>query len=242
MKYKYYIIFIFLYGCATESSRNSIKTSFSTSGFAYIYNDLDYVNKIISKKLDNNIIQIAHSTLKVGTMVEITNPKNDKKIILKINKKIKYPELYSILITKKVSEELKLNEELPFVEISEIKKNKSFVAKKTAMFKEEKKLPNKAPVTNVLIDNISKTTKKNEANELKFSILIADFYSEESAKLLRKNLIYTTGLKMLKLQINKLNNNRFILIAGPYKALNLLKNDYIELKLYGFEKLEFQIK
>ena len=231
-----------MYGCATESSRNSIKTSFSTSGFAYIYNDLDYVNKIISKKLDNNIIQIAHSTLKVGTMVEITNPKNDKKIILKINKKIKYPELYSILITKKVSEELKLNEELPFVEISEIKKNKSFVAKKTAMFKEEKKLPNKAPVTNVLIDNISKTTKKNEANELKFSILIADFYSEESAKLLRKNLINTTGLKMLKLQINKLNNNRFILIAGPYKALNLLKNDYIELKLYGFEKLEFQIK
>ena len=101
-----------MYGCATESSRNSIKTSFSTSGFAYIYNDLDYVNKIISKKLDNNIIQIAHSTLKVGTMVEITNPKNDKKIILKINKKIKYPELYSILITKKVSEELKLNEEL----------------------------------------------------------------------------------------------------------------------------------
>ena len=242
MKYKYYIIFIFLYGCATESSRNSIKTSFSATGFAYIYNDLDYVNKIISKKLDNNIIQVAHNTLKVGTTVQITNPKNNKKIILKINKKIKYPDLYSILITQKVSKELKLNQELPFVEINEIKKNKSFIAKKTVMFKEEKRLPNKAPVTNVLINNISKTTKKNETNNLKFSILIADFYSEESAKLLRKNIINTTALKMQKLQINKLNNNRFKLIAGPYKALNLLKNDYIELKLYGFEELEFQIK
>ena len=231
-----------LYGCATDTSKNFIKTSFSASGFAYIYNDLDYSNKIITKKLDKNINQVAHNKLKVGTTVQLTNPNNDKKIILKINKKIKYPDLYSILITQKVSDELELNQELPFVEINEIKKNKSFVARKTVMFNEEKKIPNKAPVTNVLINNISKTSKKTKVNDLQFSILIADFYSEESAKLLRKNLINATALKKNMLQINKLNNNRFNLVAGPYKALNLLKNDYIDLKKYGFEELEFQIK
>ena len=45
-------------------------------------------------------------------------------------KRIKYPDFYKILITKPVAEELDLNISLPILEIFEIKKNKSFVAKK----------------------------------------------------------------------------------------------------------------
>ena len=38
----------------------------------------------------------------------------------------------------------------------EVKKNKSFVAKKTKIFKEEEKIHNNAPVESVTINNISK--------------------------------------------------------------------------------------
>ena len=62
----------------------------------------------------------------------ITNPKNNKSITLKVSKKVKYPDFFKALITRKVSQKLELNPELPFVDIQERVKNKSFVAKKAA--------------------------------------------------------------------------------------------------------------
>ena len=53
-----------------------------------------------------------------------------KNIVLKNTKRIKYPDFYKILITKPVAENLKLDLDLPILDIIEIKKNKSFVAKK----------------------------------------------------------------------------------------------------------------
>ena len=66
------------------------------------------------------------------------------------------------------------------VEIIEIKKNKSFVAPETKIFKEEKNKFN-APVQTVKIDNIS----KNKSVDKKISketlyIVIAQFYSKET--------------------------------------------------------------
>ena len=54
---------------------------------------------------------------------------------------------------------MNLNKDLPLVEILEIKKNKSFVAKKAKIFNEEKKISSNAPVTSVQISNISKKRK-----------------------------------------------------------------------------------
>ena len=48
---------------------------------------------------------------------------------------------------------------MPMVEVIEIKKNKSFVAAKTKIFKEEEKIHNNAPVETVKINNISKNSK-----------------------------------------------------------------------------------
>ena len=63
------------------------------------------------------------------------------------------------------SNKLNIEQKLPFVEILEIKKNKSFVAQKAKIFKEEKKISSNAPVTSVKISNISKnkTRKKNHS-------------------------------------------------------------------------------
>ena len=53
-----------------------------------------------------------------------------KSIKLKVTKKIDYPSFFNVLITKKVSDELNLNKDLPYVEITEIIKNRIAVYKK----------------------------------------------------------------------------------------------------------------
>ena len=58
------------------------------------------------------------------------------------------------MITKPVAEEINLEVDSPLVEIIEVKKNKSFIAKKTKIFKEEEKIHSNAPVETVTINNI----------------------------------------------------------------------------------------
>ena len=79
---------------------------------------------------------------------------------LKLQKKIKFSPFYKIILSKKVADKLELNREMPFVEVTERKKNKSFVAKIATTHTEEKKVKNKAPITQVKIDNISVNKKK----------------------------------------------------------------------------------
>ena len=40
------------------------------------------------------------------------------------------------------------------------------------------------------------------------------------------------------LKIKKISNKETQVISGPYKSVNLLKNDYIKLKTLGFEELD----
>ena len=44
-----------------------------------------------------------------------------------------------------------------------------------------------------------------------------------------------------KLRIKTKKTNKITLISGPYKSINLMKNDYIQLKNYGFEELDLSI-
>ena len=160
-------------------------------------------------------------------------------MVLKNTKKIEYPDFYKIIITKKVAKKLNINSELPFVEISEIKKNKSFIAKKAKIFNEEKKLPSNAPVTSVEISNISKNKnfKKSQKRE-KFFILIGSFSQKTVAKYLKNRIIKEIpNYDSKKLKIIKKSNIENNLLSGPYYTINLMKNDYILLKNLGFEEL-----
>ena len=125
----------------------------------------------------------------------------------------------------------------------EIKKNKSFIAEKAKIYNEEKKISSKAPVTLVEIANISKNKnikKKNQVDEI--FIHIATFYSIETANFLKKRIIKDVkSLEKSKLKIKKINNKETQVILGPYKTVNLLKNDYIKLKNFGFEDLDIFI-
>ena len=124
MKYKLIILLLLLTACAQNYSNSKLSMPFVSKGFAYIYNDDDFVNKIIKSKLDNNSFQIAHRKIKPGSLIKIINIKTNDSIILKNNKKMEYPEFYKILITKPVAKKLNLQEDLPLIEVVEVKKNK----------------------------------------------------------------------------------------------------------------------
>jgi len=243
MKYRLIILLFFLTSCAQNYSKSELKKPFNSKGFAYIYQEEDFINKVIKKKLDKNSLQIAHNKLRPGSLIKIINVRTNDSIILKNSKRFQYPEFYKILITKPVADKLNLQVDLPLVEVIEVKKNKSFVAKKTQIFKEEEKIHSNAPVETVTINNISKNKKsKNKAVKDKFYIIIAEFYSKNSAFLLKKRIIQElTNFDSKKLYIKSKKSNKTTLLSGPYNSINLMKNDYIQLKNFGFEELDINI-
>ena len=152
MKFKLFIFFLII-ACKPVETTYKNKSSYLKKGFAYIYNETDNNFK---KKYDSKKLIIGHNKLKIGTLVSVTNLANQKNIILKVYKKVKYPDFYTLFITEAVANKIDLDRAVPYIEVQEIKKNKSFVAKKAKMYAEEKKINSKAPVTNIKIDNISK--------------------------------------------------------------------------------------
>ncbi len=245
MKYKIIFLLLFLTSC-TSGTIQSGKSNFipySSKGFVLIYDEDYYNNKVISRKLNENQLEIGHSKIRKNSTVIITNPENNKSIKLKVYKKIKYPDFYKAVITRSVSEELDLNPDLPFVDIQERAKNKSFIAKKAITFSEEKKVLTKAPVDKIKIDNISQKTNnsKNLIKTKKYSIILGDFYSKDWADNLIE-LLVNEGIKKEVFKVKKLKKNKYQLTAGPYSTINALKTDYFKLNKYGFENLDIKQK
>ena len=242
MKYRYFLIFILILSCTNVKVNKYEKPVFNSKGFAYIYSKEDYENKVIKKNINTDEIIIAHNTVKRGVLLKVTNPNNGKNVILKNSFKLDYPDFYKVLITKPLSKEIGLNENLPYVEVEEIKRNKSFIAKKAQTHEEERQLRVKAPVEKVKISNIGKTIKKSLNKEPKFKIILGNFYSLESANLLKKRVKSESELlKNKKITILKKNKHNFEVFLGPYKTIKMMKNDYIALKQINFDEVDVKI-
>lgn len=243
MKFRYIFLIFLICSCTPHLETFNQKKPFSSKGFVYIYNHVDFEKKIIKGKMNNDLMQISHQYLKRGTLVKIINPKTKKSIVIKNTKRIQYPDFYKLLITNAVATKLELNADLPILEIIEIKKNKSFIAKKAKIFKEEEKIPSKAPVASVQISNISKNKIAKKNNKVdKIFIQIASFYSMNTAKFLMQRIIKEIpDYDNKKLKIKKINIKETHVISGPYTSVNSLKNDYIKLKKFGFEQLDIFI-
>ena len=242
MKYKYLIIFLLLLSCTTTSMNGYKKPSFSSKGFAFIYTNDDYEKKIIKKQFKTDQIVVGHNNLRRGVVIKITNPRNGKSIMAKNSFKIDYPDFYKILISKKVSKHIGLNEDFPFVEIEQIRKNKSFVAERAETFDEEKQIHDSAPVEKVNISNISKKKIKKENLKQQFVIILGNFYSLESAELLIKRIKNESQyLSDKKISILKKNKHNFEVFLGPYNTIKKIKNDYIALKQINFDEVDLKI-
>ncbi len=234
MKYRL-IILLFLVSCANFSTHSDRKSGYSSTGFVYIENSTP-------ANLEKDLFFISHNKLRVGTKIKIINPENKKSLEVTVKKKIKYDGFYKALISKSIAEELKLSLEFPFVEINEIKSNKSFVAKKATTDIEEKKIANKAPVEEININNISKVKKNLKKKPKNYSILVAEFYNLSSAKFLKEKLaLILKDSNYQLININKVSEKKYELLMGPYNTINKLKNDYIVLNDSNFEDLDIKI-
>tara|TARA_Y100000590_G_scaffold443079_1_gene572059 strand:+ start:1885 stop:2640 length:756 start_codon:yes stop_codon:yes gene_type:complete len=242
IKINFILLFLFLFNCANlktdQLNNKKEKIYYTSNGFALIYEDYLYKDGVIHKKINNEDIIVIHSSLKKNTPIKITNPQNSISLKAKINFKSTYPEIFNILISKKAASILQLDPNNPYIEFSEIKKNKTFVAKKSNTFDEEKNVAEKAPVNEVKMDDISQQNNaetKKLKSDYNFVLVIGTFYYEKSAFDLKNELVGKT--KKNNFSVKKLSKNKYRLSVGPFKNFNSLKSTYISLNNLGFSDL-----
>lgn len=246
MKYNFFLILliVIITSCASNNYKtvnvDPILEKFSNNGFALIYNDKLYNDKIISKKMDERDLIIFQRNLRKGTSVKITNPFNSKTIIAKVGKKANYPSFNNSVVSIRISKELEIDINEPYIFIEEIRDNASFIAKKAKTFEEEKKVADKAPVDSISVNDLNDTDekkiKKKINNEFKYVIKIADFYYLNTAKQMVKRI--KSELNIKKTDINKINENKFRVFTGPYLSLKALQKAYNSIETLGFENIE----
>ena len=239
------IIFIFLLtSCSIENThfkkdKLTKKSAFKNNGFTLVYSDSLYKKKIISLKLDDRDMIIFQKNLKKNSTVKITNNKNNKSVIATVGKRADYPNFNNSVVSKRIAQAIELDLNEPYVEISEIINNSSFIAKKAKTFDEEKKVADKAPVESITINDLSLSEKKNEKkrdDKFLYIIKIADFYFQNSADLLIKRIKNDTPIKIINLE--RLSDTNYRVFLGPFDNLNSLKSSFNDISMLKFENLE----
>jgi len=239
-----FLLFIILNSCVTapvEKKDSSITTKsfFLNKGFALVYNEELYKEKLVRGKIEDRSLTILQKNLKKNTKVKITNLINSKYIIANVGKKVQYPYFYNSVISRRISENLEIDELEPYVEIKELLEGSSFIAKKAKTFDEEKNVASKSPIYDIKIKDLSKNKKKkSKVNIKKFSyiIKIADFYFEKSADQMKIRVLTETTIK--KVNINNLSKNKFRVYLGPFNNLNDLKNSFNAINVLQFDTIE----
>ena len=237
-------IFLFLTNCTTGTSvKNKLNiitvNAYSNKGFALVYNEELYKQKVINKKIPERSLIIFQKNLKTNTLVKITNILNNKSIIGTVRKNSKYPSFNNSVLSMRIAEELDLNISQPYVEILEILENSIFVSQKAKTHDEEKNVAVKAPVDSISINDLNEIKKYNERNsKIKFSytVKIADFYFNDSAILMLNRIESESTVKNTK--IKKVSNNRYRVYLGPFNNIYSLQKSYNDISILEFENIE----
>jgi len=239
----FFIFFLFITNCATENFTTKdnliFRDNFTNKGFALIYSNELYEEKIISNQLDKRSLIIFQKNLKKNTQVKITNILNNKSLVAKVGKKSKYPFFNNSVISNRIVEQLEIDIKEPYIEIEAIPEDSLFVAKKAKTFDEEKKVANKVPVNNISIDNLNNTKKnKKKHSNKKFSyfIKVADFYFNDTALIMVNRINSETEIN--ESNIKKIPNGNFRVYLGPYDNIYSLQKSYNDIKVLNFENIE----
>jgi len=271
MQFKYilYFIFLTLFACEHHSENINIKNKpedkknvvqkeeikeiqeinnkkdlinivYSNKGFALIYSeDLD---NSLEYKLNNASINILSPNLPNGTPVRITNIINGKSLITVVQNKTVLPIFYNSVITSRIVNELSINPNEPYIFIETINSNNLYVANDVKTFDEEKEVANKAPVDDIMIQNISIKPEKKESDtenfvtNFNYIIKFADFYFEDSAIMLKNRLFEEYNIE--NILIKKLSQNNFRVYKGPYKDFEKLKKGFQNIENLEFDSIE----
>ena len=224
-----------------DSSKYIFDREYTNQGFALIYDENLFNEKSISKKLDDRGLFIFHTKIRKNSFVKITNLENTKTVIAQVvsNKAI-FSNFYNSVITKRIVDELLLDENEPYVELSLISNESTFVAKKAKTFDEEKKVAQKAPVDGIIIDNLGTEVKKEilkttQSNFL-YSIKIADFYYKDSAENMIQRIKDETDIK--NPIIKKLSQTKYRVLLGPFNDIKKIQESFDKIEKLNFENLK----
>ena len=215
------------------------KSFFLIKGFALVYDEKLYKEKLIKGKIDDRSLIIFQKNLTKNTSVKITNLLNSKYIIAKVGSKKEYPSFYNSVISKRIKDELELDVAEPYIEIKEIVEGSSFISKKAKTYDEEKKVANKAPVDDIQIKELRKVEKSTiqvKKDKFNYIIKVGDFYFKKSAKFMKSRIFTETKIK--KININKLSSTKFRVFIGPYDNLNSLKKSFNAISILKFDSVE----
>ena len=247
MFYKNIILIFFcilLSNCTTTTldknkPNETIVNGYSNKGFALVYSNDLYKQKIIDKKIDERSLIIFQKKLKINTQVKITNIMNGKTIIGRVGRNSYYPSFNNSVISLRIAQELDLDVNEPYIEILEILENSIFIAQKAKTYDEEKRVAIKAPVNNISINNLNldkKKTKVSTNRKFSYTVKIADFYFKDTA-LLMLNRIKTESL-IKSPKIKKISNNKYRVYLGPFNNINSLQKSYNDIGILQFENIE----
>ena len=242
MQFKYIIIFLILiltscdaYNVNSKKLSNNFEKKYSNSGFTLIYNE-----SLDLKRLDNRSLSIFHKTLKKNSSVKVTNPLNNKSLIATVKSKDDFSNFYNSVISTRIAETLELDLNEPYIEITLISKDSTFIAKKSKTFDEEKEVAEKAPIDGIKISDLSNNRKvsnsKNEKKIFSYYIKVADFYYKKTAEMLLERIKSETSIK--KLNIIKLSETNYRVLIGPYNDINSLRESFDKMNSLYFENLE----
>ncbi len=213
---------------------------FSNRGFSLIYSHDLFEKKIIKNKIENRSLILFQKDLKKDSNVKITNLNNSKYIIAKVGSNVEYPTFYNSVISKRIADELNIDESEPYIEIKLINNSNTFLAKKAKTFDEEKKVADKAPVDSISINNLNKKSKIDKVvkkHKFNYIIKIADFYFIENAQVMLDKIKEKSKKNVPK--IKKISKNQYRVLLGPFDNINSLKRAFNDISILNFENIEF---
>ena len=231
------LILLFLTSCTAQSTQYS-ENIFSNRGFVLLYDESLIEKKLLRKPLDDRSLEIVHNTLSKGTKVRIINLLNNKSTNAIVKTKNKNLFFYNSSFSKRIFDELDIALKEPYVEISKIRENKTFIAKKSKTFDEEKKVANKAPVKSISINEIGtpKSKELDDRRSFNYSKKITEFNFLKNAKELKERIENETSLK--NINIISINDTKHQVLLGPYSNINTLQSAYNSINNLNFENIE----
>jgi hypothetical protein len=247
MNYKNFlliIIFLSLSNCSTgnlliDKNNTILKKGFSNKGFTLVFNQKNYEEGLISRKIDERSLTLFQKNLKINTHVKITNMLNNKSLIAKVGKHSNYPSFNNSVVSIRIANELDLNINEPYIEIVEILQNSMFIAKKAKTYDEEKNVAKKVPVTGIAINNlniIDIDDKKKSIRNFSYQIKIADFFFNDMAKIMVDRIINETAVRNPR--VRKISKEKYRVFLGPFNNINSLQKSYNDISILKFENIE----
>ena len=199
--------------------------------FSCTSNYIVYEKKGFAKvSYDNKIT----STFPKGTLLRLTNVKTKDSTVVATDSMLKNLGSRIIILPTSVLKELNLKKNLPFIHLQSLRKNKIFVAKKTIIFDEEKKVSRKIALEKISVLSL----KKKKVIKDKIYLNFGPFYYESYANQIYKVLNKKIDNKSLIFKDYK--GKSYTVLIGPLN--NLKEYDKIYLKLGKIGLIGFDIK